>query len=96
MIKKRYWLIGGLMGVGLYACITVLLLPFGTMGGIGCPDCIPYWTVPAIVSIGLIEVIIKTFTNVDISVYTFIFLTIVLYFAGGSLAGFIYGKFKKN
>jgi hypothetical protein len=81
------WQTGGLIAVGIYVLITLVLLPFGTPpGGL----MIPYWVWASLPGMFLLNLI----NPENLSKFWFVVLSLPVYFCIGAIAGWVVGKIK--
>jgi len=87
-----YWLKGGIYALFIYGILTVILIPFGIIGG-GCSGflCIniPYYFLPAL----LVTFFYGGFINSPATAFV---IASFEYFIIGALIGWIYGKIKSK
>ena len=82
--KWPHWQKGGVIGVGIYVTLTLILILFGVSGG---EPRIPYWTLTSLPAGLLIG---------DIDSPVAILLSLLLYFLIGGFIGLIIGKVKSR
>ncbi len=89
-----YWLKGGIIAIGIYAILTLILLPFGETGG---HPSVAAWQIPSFLPAFLFGALLFSFTKNTTILNFFIPIEIfIFYFGSGALIGWVAGKIKSK
>ncbi len=97
-MQKRYWLRGGIIALIIYAVVTVILVPFSTLGKECSVFCLTYWSIPSFIGSIIISFPIKILTGSTFFMRgsNVFFGAIYFYFIIGMVIGWVYGKIKRK
>lgn len=95
-MKKKYWLVGGIIGLVLYVLLTIILIPFGSSSCGGGFFCVYYWFYPTLITLPVTYPFAGLVSKFNQSGIFILIGAVLVYFIVGAIIGWSYGKIKNR